>query len=120
MATKADTLSLIDRHWQALLRGDVAALLVDYTEDAVFISGTTGVVEGREAIGRLLTMFVSSIIPAATTRFSLDLIHASGDLGYIVWKAESPTHRIAFSSDTFVVSDGLITMQTSAGVLESK
>ena len=119
-ATTADTLALIDRHWQALVRGDVPALLADYAEDAVLITGATGVIKGRKAIGEIMSLFVSAIIPPATTTFSLDLTHAEGALGYIVWKAESGTHRIAFSSDTFVLDDGRITMQTSAGSVDSK
>jgi ketosteroid isomerase-like protein len=125
MPTTADittpaTLALIDRHWQALVRGDVSAMLADYADDAVLITGATGVIKGRAAIGDVLTFFVSAIIPPPTTTFSLDLTHAEGALGYIVWKAESGTHRIAFSSDTFIVSDGRITMQTSAGSVDSK
>jgi len=120
MTSTADTLAVVERHWQALVRGDVSALLADYAEAAVLITGATGVVKGRAAIGDLLTYFVSAILPAAGTAFSLDLKHAEGGLGYIVWKAESGTHRIAFSSDTFVVIDGLITMQTSAGSVDSK
>jgi ketosteroid isomerase-like protein len=105
-ATTADTLALLDRHWQALVRGDVPSLLADYAEDAVLITGATGVIKGRTAIGDILTLFVTAIIPPASTTFSLDLTHAEGALGYIVWKAESGTHRIAFSSDTFVVQFG--------------
>jgi ketosteroid isomerase-like protein len=115
-----DTLTTMDRHWHSLVRGDLSGLLVDYAEDAVFISSTTGVIKGRAAIGELLTHFLSLIIPAASTQFSLDLTLADGTLGYIVWKAESPSHRISFSSDTFVVIDGLITMQTSAGSVDVK
>ena len=118
--TTSDTLALMDRHWQALVRGDVPALLADYADDAVLITGATGVIKGRKAIGEILTLFVSAIIPPSSTTFSLDLTHAEGALGYIVWKAESGTHRIAFSSDTFVLRDGCITMQTSAGSVDSK
>jgi hypothetical protein len=86
----------------------------------VLITGATGVIKGRAAIGDLLNLFVASIIPAAGTTFCLDLTYAEGALGYIVWKAESVTHRIAFSSDTFVVIDGRIAMQTSARAGDSK
>jgi ketosteroid isomerase-like protein len=120
VTTTADTQAIIDRHWQALIRGDIPALLADYADDAVLITAATGVIKGRAAIGDILTFFVSSIIPAASTAFSLDLTHTEGALGYIVWKAESGTHRIAFSSDTFVVIDGHITLQTSAGSVDSK
>jgi ketosteroid isomerase-like protein len=118
--TTSGTLALMDRHWQALVRGDVPALLTDYADDAVLITGATGVIKGRKAIGEIMTLFVTAIIPPATTTFSLDLTLADGALGYIVWKAESGTHRIAFSSDTFIVSDGRITLQTSAGSVDSK
>ena len=80
------------------------ALLADYAEAAVLITGATGVVKGRAAIGDLLAMFVSAIIPAASTTFSLDLTLAEGSLGYIVWKAESAAHRIVFRRNTFVVT----------------
>jgi ketosteroid isomerase-like protein len=120
MTTTPETLAIMDRHWRALVRGDVRALVADYAEDAVLISAATGIIKGRTAIGDLLTLFVSGIIPPASTTFSLDLTHAEGALGYIVWKAESTTHRIAFSSDTFVVYDRLITLQTSAGSVDPK
>ena len=45
---------------------------------------------------------------------------AEGALGLIVWSAESPTHRIGFASDTFVVVNGRIAHQTSAGVVEAR
>jgi ketosteroid isomerase-like protein len=120
MTATTDTLRIVDRHWQALVRGDIPALIADYAEDALLISAATGIIKGRAAIGELLTFFVSSIIPAASTTFSLDLTHAEGALGYIVWKAESATHRIAFSSDTFVITNSLITLQTSAGSVDPK
>ena len=120
MTTTAETLSIMERHWHALVKGDVAAMLADYAGDAVLITGATGPVIGRAAIGDLLTLFVAAIIPPASTVFSRDLTHAHGALGYLVWKAESSTHRIAFSSDTFVVTDGLITLQTSAGSVDPK
>jgi ketosteroid isomerase-like protein len=120
MITTTDTLAAMDRHWHALMRGDIPALLADYADDAVLISAATGILKGRKAIGDVLAFFVSAIIPPASTTFSLDLTHAEAALGYIVWKAESGSHRISFSSDTFVVIDGLITMQTSAGSVDPK
>jgi len=115
-----DTSTVMQRHWQALVRGDVAALAADYAEDAVLITGAMGITKGRAAIMDLLTMFVTAIIPPASTVFTLDLTLAEGSLGYLVWKAESTTHRIAFSSDTFVIEDGRIVQQTSAGSVDTK
>jgi hypothetical protein len=73
MAMTAQTLTVVERHWQALVRGDVPALIADYADDAILISGATGIIKRRSAIGELLEMFVSAIIPAATTRFALGM-----------------------------------------------
>jgi ketosteroid isomerase-like protein len=120
MAETAETLALIDRHWRALTTGDLAALIADYAEDAVLITGATGITTGRAAIGELLAMYCGAILPAASTRFVLDKTLAAGPLGLIVWSAESPTHSIVFGTDTFVVVDGRIAHQTSAGVVETR
>lgn len=116
----SDTRTVVERHWNALLRGDLAALVADYAEDAVLVTGVTGVSRGREAIRTLLQAFLSGIIPPGSTRFTLEQTQAEGELGFIVWSAESGTHRIPFSSDTFVVRGGRIVAQTSAGQLLTK
>ncbi len=120
MAETAETLAVVDRHWLALTTGDLAALMADYAEDAVLITGATGITKGRAAIRELLAMFAGAILPAASTRFVLAQTLAEGALGLIVWSAESPTHRIGFASDTFVVVNGRIAHQTSAGVVEAR
>jgi ketosteroid isomerase-like protein len=120
MADTAETLALIDRHWRAVTSGDLAAVMADYAEDAVLITGATGISKGRAAIGELLALYTSSIIPAASTRFVLAQTYAEGPLGFIVWSAESPAYNIKFASDTFVVLNERIVHQTSAGMAEGR
>ena len=40
--------------------------------------------------------------------------HAEGDHAYIAWTAETPNAHYALGSDTFVLSEGKIVMQSSA------
>jgi uncharacterized protein (TIGR02246 family) len=118
--TTRETRALVERHWDALGRGDLAALLADYAEDAVLVTGTTGVTRGREAIGTLLCVFVTDILPSGSTRFVLEQTQVAGETGFIVWSAESGTHRIPYAGDTFIIRDGRIVVQTSAGQLLAK
>jgi ketosteroid isomerase-like protein len=120
MSNANETLAVLDRHWRALCGGDLQAVIADYAEDAVLIAGVTGVVKGRTAIGEIMKMFMTGIIPAGSTQFTLSQTLAEGSLGYIVWSAESGSHRIPFSSDTFIVEGGRIALQTSAGHVEAK
>jgi ketosteroid isomerase-like protein len=118
--TTLETRRVIERHWNALLRGDVQALIADYAPDAVLITGVTGVSRGSEAIRGLLEAFVTGIIPPQSTRFALEQLQADGELALLQWNAESATHRIPGSADTFVVRGGRILAQTSAGQLIPK
>jgi len=120
MTDTAETLALIERHWHAITTGDLAALMSDYADDAVLITGTSGISKGLAAIHELLTLYTSSILPAANTRFVLSQTHAEGPLGFIVWSAESPAYNIRFACDTFVVQNGRIVHQTAAGMAEAR
>jgi hypothetical protein len=43
-----------------------------------------------------------------------------GDTAYIVWKAETADNRYELGTDTFVVKDGKIAIQTFAGKISPK
>ena len=120
MSNTNETLAVLDRHWRALCAGELHAVIDDYAEDAVLVTGVTGVIKGRSAIGAIMKMFIDDIIPAGSTQFTLSQTLAEGSLGYIVWSAESGSHRIPFSSDTFIIEGGRIVTQTSAGHVEAK
>jgi len=46
--------------------------------------------------------------------FELTQRQAVGEHAYIAWRAETPQHSYALGSDTMVVRDGKIVMQSSA------
>ncbi len=103
------TKAMMEHHSEALTAEvmDEAALddlMSDYHEDAVFISNLGGVVHGRDAIRPL---FASA---GAMPGFERTSHHVDGDIGYVSWKADG----IPFGTDTFVMRDGKIAVQTVA------
>ena len=93
---------VFERHLKALAAGDVDALVRDYAEDAVFISGPKPL-RGRDAIEK---MFMG--IAANPPEIVEDARVVEGDVAYITWHND----RVAFGTDTFVIRDGKIVCQT--------
>ena len=108
MATD-DTKAMMDHHSEALaaeVMDDAALdeLLSDYHEDAVFISNLGGIVRGHDAIRAIFSS------AGAMPGFERTSLHVDGDVGYVAWKADG----IPFGTDTFVMRDGKIAVQTVA------
>jgi len=93
---------ILERHLKALAAGDLDALMRDYANDAVFISGAT-VVRGRDALEK---MFAG--VAANPPKIVEDARAAEGDVAYIAWHND----QVAFGTDTFVIRDGKIVCQT--------
>jgi ketosteroid isomerase-like protein len=104
----ANTQAVIDHHSKALLAGDLDAVMDDYTEDSMFISNLGGVMKGLDAI--------RSAFAAAGTfgGFEETLTLVEGECAYNTWKMDG----VKFASDTFIVRDGKIVVQTVALVFE--
>ena len=117
MTTTSDsTATVVQRHWAAYCRGDVAALLADYADDAVLITAMTGAVQGRAAIGAVFHSLFRDAFPVDSSRFTLELELVSGEIGFVKWAVETPVLRTRGASDTIVVRNGKIVAQT--GVVE--
>lgn len=102
------TKALMEHHTELLgaeLTDDgLDELMSDYHDDAMFVSNLGGVVTGIEAIR---PMFASA---GAMAGFEHTSQHIEGDVGYVTWKADG----IAFGTDTFLLRDGKIAVQTVA------
>lgn len=103
------TEAMMEHHSEALAAEvmDEAALdelLSDYHEDAVFISNLGGVVRGHDAIRAIFSS------AGSLAGFEQTSKHVDGDTGYVTWKADG----IPFGTDTFVLRDGKIAVQTVA------
>jgi len=50
----------------------------------------------------------------------MDASHVEGEVAYIVWHANCASAEVALGTDTFVVRDGKITVQTFAAKINPK
>ena len=103
------TESVLTHHLQAISQG-VDAVLADYTERSILFTPDR-TYRGLEELRGFFAAFISDsppgLIPAITvTRQEID-----GEVAYILWKADP---FIPFASDTFLVRDGKIAVQTLA------
>ena len=103
------TRAVVEHHMAALQSGDIDAVMEDYTDESVFIINLGGVFTGTDAIRPFFE--ASGQMPG----FTQTAAHAAGDTYYVTWTADG----IAFGTDTLVVRDGKIAVQTVAVVLAS-
>ena len=97
-----ETRTVVEHHMAALHAGEIDAVMEDYTDDSVFIINLGGVFTGREAIRPFFE--ASAGMPGFTEIASF----AEGDAYYVTWTADG----IQLGSDTIVVRDGKIALQT--------
>ncbi len=105
-------------HLQAFAEGDVDAVMSDYTEDSVLIS-PDGSMKGLDEIRQLFEKFLAEIVPPGSAFEMLQQV-IEGEVAYIFWSAESSNYNIPLGTDTFVIRDGKIVIQTFAGQIEAK
>lgn len=118
-ATKAPTVDeavtqkVLDHHIQTFQQNDLDGVMADYTEESVLITPDRtfkGLAEIRE---NFVGAFAA--LPANGTTMTLTKTVVSRDIGYMVWKAVTPTLAFKYATDTFVIVDGKIVSQTYAG-----
>ena len=102
-----ETRTVVERHMAALQGGDIDKVMADYTDESVFIINLGGIFRGLDAIRPFFEASAGMAGFAETTAF------AEGDAYYVTWTADG----IEFGSDTIVVKDGKIALQTVVVVL---
>jgi hypothetical protein len=112
------TQSVLDHHLQALTTGNLDELMSDYSDDAslVMIDATY---HGRDAIRGFFTQAVQQFAhPEA--KLELRQSQVAGETAMIVWDGETPNLRFDFATDSFVIRDGRILVQTFAAKVTPK
>jgi ketosteroid isomerase-like protein len=99
------TKAVLDRHMATLDAADVDGILADYAEDCVFISGDN-VLRGRDAVRNVFARVPAGMASQMTMQHSV----CDGEVAYIVWTMPNG----AKGTDTFLVRDGKIVVQTVA------
>ncbi len=80
----------------------------NYATDVVAVS-LTGTRRGHEGV-REMAAELRAAVPAGSYRYQHLLVE--GRVGMLVWSADGPNASITDGSDSFIVEDGRITVQT--------
>lgn len=109
---------LLVLHLQRFGSGDIEGLMSEYAADVVFITRDK-VLHGPAEVRPLLEAMIAEFSQPGVS-FELLARRTEGDYAYITWTAETPQHHYALGSDTFVVRNGQIVMQSSATAVTAK
>jgi ketosteroid isomerase-like protein len=108
----ASTEAVLGHHLGCFGKGDLEGILSDYAPDA-FILAQSGVARGREAMAAFFSgMFAEFAKPGAS--FAMQQQTVEGDVAFITWSAETADNTYEFGTDTFVIREGKILVQTFA------
>lgn len=114
--SKRTTEEVLEHHIRTLGAGELEEVLLDYTEDSCLIN-MNGVVKGLDALRDFFKDSIENCLPPDTDQ-TFEVRRTDGKLAYVVWRAESQFFHVPFGTDTFVVENGHIVMQTFAGIMQ--
>jgi ketosteroid isomerase-like protein len=110
-ASGATARQFADDRLAAFGRGDAAALVAQYRDDAVVITP-----QGKLAGPQIRGMIEGIVAEFAQPGVKFDLIarEAEGPVATFVWKAETARNLYELGSETYVLKDGKVAYQTFA------
>ncbi len=106
------TASTVQHHIKALADGDLDEVMADYSDASVFITNDQTIT----GLAGIRAVFQGAL---ANGGFKVNLQHEvyADDIGYITWNVPG---AITLGTDTFVVRDGVIVVQTAAMAMAGK
>ena len=114
----SSTKDVVDHHLKSFGEGDLKGILSDYAPGAVLFT-PEGPLRGIDAIRSLFQAMLAEFgKPGAA--FSLKQQFVEGDYAYILWTAETADNVYELGTDTFVVREGRIAVQSFAGRIVPK
>src|SRR5262245_24075873 len=115
---KRSAREVVDHHVRCFRDGDIEGILSDYSDEAILFTPDR-LLKGREAIASLYRRLLREFREPLTS----DAVRVSmleGNYAYIVWSAETSDNIYEYASDTFVIRQGKIVMQSFAAKAISK
>jgi ketosteroid isomerase-like protein len=112
------TSDVLDRHLKSFAEYDLDGVLADYSSDAVLFV-PAGPLKGPDAIRPLFQALISEFAKPGAS-FTLQQRYVEGDHAYILWIAETADNSYEFATDTFVVRNGKIAIQSFAAKVTPK
>ncbi len=117
-STTESTATVVGRHLQAFLAGDVEAIMQDYADDAV-VCTADGALRGHGPIRGFFEQVLPLFPPGSTTLEVTQQI-VDGNVFYAVWAASSPAVEVPFAVDVFIVRNGKLAYQCFGGQVHPK
>jgi hypothetical protein len=114
----ASTQQVLARHMAAVDSGDLEAIMADYAAAAVLLT-PEGTYRGHAQIRPVWAKMLADIFHM-DARFTMIREAVEGEIAFIAWSGESKRLRIPLATDTYLVRDGKIIVQTYAAVIEVK
>ena len=117
-APVSTTQAVLDHHRLCFAARDLEGLLSTYAPDAVMFT-QMGPLRGVEALKGMFTgLFAEFAKP--TSAMQTKVLTVDGDYAYTVWSADTADNVYELASDTYVVRDGKIVMQSYAAKITPK
>jgi uncharacterized protein (TIGR02246 family) len=113
------TQDVLDHHIAAFGAGDADEMLKDYTDDSVLMTAN-GMIRGREGLREAFADLLSGLFAPGTYEFTMDAVHVEGDVAYIVWHATCASADVPLGTDTLLVRDGKIAVQTFTAKIDPR
>jgi uncharacterized protein (TIGR02246 family) len=113
------TEEVLKNHLRAFATGDADEVIKDFTEDSVFVL-PDATLRGLDSIRTAYKKFFESLFKPGTYTITLDRSEVVGDVAYIVWHSVNQGADVTLGTDTFVIRDGKIAVQTVALKIENK
>ena len=104
--------TVVSHHMSAIGSGKVDEVMNDYADNAIMIS-PNGVVKGKQAIRGVFDMMIKPG-PSAMAPIEMKTQVFEGEFGYITWVQNAGKPGEQKGSDTFVLRNGKIVLQTVA------
>ena len=103
------TQAVLDHHFGSIIATDVDAMMEDFTDNSVLFT-QDATVRGRAELRSFFTEFAKLLTPEFMADFKLSKQEVHDDVAYITW---SVGDAIPMGTDTFVITDGKIRVQTA-------
>ena len=111
------TEAVLNHHLESFGAGDVDELLKDYTDESVFIS-PDGRLTGLDALREAYQGFFSGLFKPGTYEFTMDAMDMEGEVAFIAWHSSNEGAEVTLGTDTLIIREGKIAIQTFAAKIE--
>jgi hypothetical protein len=103
---------VLSHHLQAFGSNNIEEMMKDYDEQSE-VWTPNGALRNLESI-RSFFNYAFTLVPQGSTQFEITQRLERDDMVYLAWYAESPAASIPLGTDTFVIKNGKILLQTLA------